>query len=95
MFGGTMEDRTISLLNEDLQDLHEVLEKLKDYQKKQSSLRWNFWRGVFYGFGFFVGTSILVSLLVYGLNHIGADGNTWLGRVLKEVIELFQKKPLT
>jgi len=79
------------LLKDDLHDLHTVLYDLKKSQKKQSSLKWNFWRGVFYGFGFFVGSAILVSLVAYVLRHIGADGDSLLGEFIQGVIQLFQE----
>lgn len=78
------------MLKEDLHELHLILDDMRKYQQKQSSLRWNFWRGVFYGFGFFIGSAILVSALAYVLKHIGADGNTTFGRIIKDVVELFQ-----
>lgn len=49
-------------------DLKESLERLTYYENKLASLKWTFWRGIFYGFGFFVGSVVLAALFIYILS---------------------------
>ena len=76
-----------SLLNQDLRELHSVLADLKKIEQKQTSLRWNFWRGVFYGFGAFIGSVVLTAAVVYFLTHISIDGSTVVGRFINNLIQ--------
>jgi len=46
------------------------LNKLIKLQEKQISLTRNLFRGIFYGFGFFIGSAVLVGLLIYILSLI-------------------------
>lgn len=50
--------------NKDLTKLNKVLHKLEGQLEKQNSLLFNFTRGLIYGLGFILGTTILVSLLI-------------------------------
>ena len=59
--------------------------------KKSNSLGWNFLKGISYGFGFFVGSAILVSILVYCLAFLKIDGNTFSGKVIQKVISTAQQ----
>ena len=60
-----------------LTKLADAVKLLGDNQKKEFSLRWNFWRGVFYGFGFFIGSAILAAILIYILTRFAAGNNAW------------------
>lgn len=51
-------------------DLREAIEKLEASQAKVVSLPWNFYRGIFYGVGFFVGGTLLVGLIIYILTFL-------------------------
>jgi hypothetical protein len=79
------------LLRDDLKQLQNILDDLNKYQKRQASLRWNFWRGVFYGFGFFIGSVLLTAALVYVLGHLGTDGNSVFGRFIENIVETVEK----
>lgn len=76
-----------SLLGQDLRELHTALKSLETLQRKQASLRWNFWRGVFYGFGAFIGSVVLTAAVVYFLTHITIDGSTVVGRFINDLIQ--------
>ena len=49
-------------------ELKQSIDKLRKTQENLVSLKWNFFRGVLYGFGFFVGGTMLVALLIYVLS---------------------------
>jgi hypothetical protein len=49
-------------------ELKKVMEELVIQEKKIASVRWTFVRGIFYGFGAFVGSVFLVALLLYALS---------------------------
>jgi hypothetical protein len=83
-----MDQNSEKLLSDDLRDLHEVLSELKHYWKKQSSLRWNFLRGILYGFGFFIGSAIIAAGVVYFLTHLGLDGNSFLGGLIEKIVNI-------
>lgn len=79
-------------LSDDLRDMHEVLTELKVYWKKQSSLRWNFMRGILYGFGFFIGSVLIAAVLIYLMSHIGVDSNSILGRIINGIMDFVENK---
>ena len=47
-----------------------VITELVETEKKVVSLKWSLFRGVFYGFGVFLGSVILVAFLVWVLSQI-------------------------
>jgi hypothetical protein len=49
-------------------ELREAIEKLNATQTKAMSMSWNFYRGVLYGFGFFIGGTVLIAVIVYILS---------------------------
>lgn len=49
-------------------DLKDAVDKLEAVQEKTVSLPWNFYRGVFYGVGFFVGGTLIVGVIIYVLS---------------------------
>jgi hypothetical protein len=46
-------------------ELQASIEKLNKTETKLASIRWNFARGIVYGFGFFIGGTLLVAILYY------------------------------
>ena len=87
-----MDQNSDKLLSEDLRDLHEVLTEVKMYWKKQSSLRWNFLRGILYGFGFFVGSALIAAGIIYALAHLGLDSNSFLGGFIEKIVNNYQNR---
>ena len=51
-------------------ELKEAINKLEMVEKKAISLKWNFYRGIFYGFGFFVGGTLIVGAIIYILSFL-------------------------
>ncbi|HOX40609.1 MAG TPA: DUF5665 domain-containing protein [bacterium] len=78
-----------SEFHKNLKELHSVLLDMKKYQEKQSSLKWNFWRGIAYGLGFFIGSALLTTILVYILRSIGGEGP--IGQIAQFFTDLFQQ----
>ena len=52
-------------------ELKEAILKLEEVQSKNVSLLQNFYRGIFYGFGFFIGGTLLVGVIIYILTLFG------------------------
>lgn len=71
-------------------ELNESIKTLTKYEKKLASMKWAFWRGVVYGFGFFVGSVILVTALLYVLNKIQPNSNNFLSNFIQKVVETAQ-----
>jgi hypothetical protein len=65
---------------------------IRSLQKKQASLGWNFWRGVFYGFGVFIGSVILVAAVVYVLTRLNIDNNSMIGQLIDRIVSVMQSK---
>jgi len=80
------------MLSQDLRELHDTISELRDFQRKQSSLTWNFWRGIFYGFGFFIGSALIAAGLLYVLSHLGTDSNSFFSRFIRNIVEIVEKK---
>ncbi|MBU1092107.1 hypothetical protein KJ836_00260 [Patescibacteria group bacterium] len=73
-----------------MKDLHDQkLDELIRLQDKQTSLRWNFYRGIFYGFGFFIGSVLLISIVVYILSSINTV--PLIGEYTVKIIEFIQQ----
>lgn len=51
------------------EELKQALERLTNEEKKLASLRYSFWRGVFNGFGIFIGSVVLVAGFLYALSY--------------------------
>lgn len=85
-----MNDNDQKMLSQDLHELHDVISSIKEYQRKQSSLTWNFWRGVIYGFGFFIGSALLAAALIYILTKVGND--SFFGRFIQNIVNIVEKK---
>lgn len=83
-----MEPNSEKMLSEDLRDLHVVLTEVKMYWKKQSSLRWNFIRGILYGFGFFIGSAVVAATLVYILGHLGLRQESFMGGLIEKIVNI-------
>lgn len=67
-------------------ELKYYTKQLARYERNLASLSWNFWRGVIYGFGFFIGSAILAAVLIYVLSKI--QGWAYIGDVIKQIIEI-------
>lgn len=52
-------------MEENNTDLRELVRELSVYEKKLVSLPNSFFRGMFYGLGFFFGSAILVAVIAY------------------------------
>lgn len=68
----------------------EQIGKLIKLQEKQVSLYWNLFRGVIYGFGFFIGSALLVGILVYLLSLV--DAVPILGDFTTRIIDFVQEQ---
>ena len=44
------------------------VDKLIEIEKKNVSLAWSMYRGIFYGLGFFIGGTLLVAFILYVLS---------------------------
>jgi len=85
-----MDKESESLLLKELKDLRVAMIDMGKYWKRQTSLRWNFVRGVIYGLGFFIGSALLTASIIYILTQLaGTDSN--FGRLLENIVELNQK----
>ncbi len=62
-------------IKSETKELAAALHSLAKYKKREISLSWNFWRGVFYGFGLFVGSALLAAILIYVLAALAAGDN--------------------
>lgn len=51
-------------------ELKEALAYLAEQERKTASLRFTFLRGIVYGFGFFIGSILLVALFVWLLSKL-------------------------
>lgn len=54
--------------------------------KKSNSLWWSLLRGIFYGFGFFIGSAILAAAVIYVLSKI--QGWAYIGDAVKKILEI-------
>lgn len=70
-------------------ELIKSLQMLTRYEKKLSSLSWNFLRGIFYGFGFFIGSAILAGVLILILSKI--EGWAYVGNYVHNIMELIRQ----
>lgn len=86
-----MDKESEELLIKELKELRTVLIKVQEYWRKQSSLRWNFFRGILYGLGFFFGSAIIATALVYTLSHLGISGESAFGRMIQKIVETFNQ----
>ena len=55
-------------MGEDNKELKELVKELLVYEKKLVSMSNSFYRGIFYGLGFFIGSAILVAVIIYILS---------------------------
>ncbi|MEI8143418.1 MAG: DUF5665 domain-containing protein [Candidatus Berkelbacteria bacterium] len=78
-------------MQDELRELRSVIHQLNKNEKRQLSLSWHFWRGIFYGFGFFVGSAILATIIVYSLSHLQINENTVIGNFFENVLRLFER----
>ncbi len=69
------------------EDLHKLVKSLVRYEHKLTSLSWNFWRGVVYGLGFFIGSAIVAAIFVYIVSRIFHDSN--LPTQLHDILNIY------
>lgn len=50
---------------EEEKNLKELVVELASYERRISSLWWNFLRGITYGLGFFIGSAIVTAVVIY------------------------------
>ncbi|MFH1088762.1 MAG: DUF5665 domain-containing protein [Patescibacteria group bacterium] len=66
------------------------LDELIKLQEKQVSLRWNFYRGIIYGFGFFVGSVLLIGAVIYILSFINTI--PMIGEFTSQIIDFIESQ---
>lgn len=71
-------------------ELINAIKNLSNYEKKISSLRWNFFRGIIYGFGFFIGSAILAAMMILILSRINTD--SFIGRAIQRIVEVAEEQ---
>lgn len=69
--------------------LNDSLEKLTKATEKSASVRWAFFRGIFYGLGFFIGSAILAAGLIYIFSKI--EGWGFIGNFIGEIMSTSEK----
>lgn len=67
------------------EELIASLKNLARQEQKLASLRWTFYRGIIYGFGFFIGSILLVALFLYILSFF--DTAPVIGRFIKNILD--------
>jgi len=80
------------LLIKELNELRTVLDDVKKYWKMQTSMRWNFLRGIMYGLGFFFGSAIIATAVIYILSHLGINSESSFGRMIQKIVESYNQK---
>jgi len=73
------------------EEYNESIKELIKYEKMIVNPWRNLVRGIFYGFGFFIGSAILAAALIYVLSHLGIDGNNFFSRAIKGIVEAADK----
>lgn len=53
-----------------MQEAESETKRLTRTIQRSNSLSWNFYKGVFYGFGFFIGSAIVVALIIFILDFL-------------------------
>lgn len=71
-------------------DLKESIDTLEKTESKLVSLKWNLYRGIFYGLGFFIGGTILVAFLLYILSFF--DTAPIVGEYVSKVLHFANVK---
>jgi len=69
------------------EELNQSVKVLIRYEQKLASMKWAFLRGVFYGFGFFVGSVILVTIFLYVLNRLHLENDNFLAKIILKIVE--------
>ena len=72
------------------QELKRAITNLTNYEKKLSSLRWAFFRGIIYGLGFFIGSAILAAVLILIMSRINT--NSFFGKAIKNVVDVIEEQ---
>ncbi|MFA4995571.1 MAG: DUF5665 domain-containing protein [Patescibacteria group bacterium] len=69
----------------DDQELKKALVDMAKAQKKSASLWLTFWRGVLYGLGFFIGSAILATVVIYILSKLEGWGT--IGNFIHNIVD--------
>lgn len=70
------------------EDLQKLVKSLVRYEHKLTSLSWNFWRGIVYGLGFFIGSAMIAAILIYILSRVFHDSN--LPSEIRDIIDIYK-----
>jgi len=73
------------------EEYNESIKELIKYEKMIVNPWRNLVRGIFYGFGFFIGSAILAAALIYILSNLGIDGDNFFSRAIKGIVEAADK----
>ncbi|MEK9156332.1 MAG: DUF5665 domain-containing protein [Patescibacteria group bacterium] len=71
------------------EDIIKAIRDLTEQNKRLASLKWNFWRGIVYGFGFSIGSILLVALFLWVLSLF--DTIPVIGRFISTIIETVKR----
>ena len=70
-------------------ELNSDIKKLTKVVNKSNSLWLAFFRGIFYGLGFFIGSAILAAVLIYILSRL--QGWAYIGDVIQKILNIAGK----
>lgn len=70
------------------EDLQKLVKSLVRYEHKLTSLSWNFWRGIVYGLGFFIGSAMIAAILIYILSRVFHNSN--LPSEIRDIIDIYK-----
>lgn len=65
------------------------MKKLTKAINKSNNLWWAFFRGIFYGFGFFVGSAVLAAVLIYLFS--GLKSWSFVGDAIEKILDIVSK----
>lgn len=69
---------------DDKNNLEKSIRELTVYEKRISSVGWTFVRGITYGLGFFIGSAMLTTVLIYILSKF--QGVSGIGKLIQQII---------
>lgn len=73
----------------DEEKLSENIEKLVKIQENLASVWWSFFRGIASGFGFFIGSVIIIAIVIYVLSKI--NSTPVIGGYINEILNQLEK----
>jgi len=63
--------------------------KLTHAINRSNNLWWAFFRGIFYGFGFFIGSAVLATIFIYIFS--GLKSWAYIGDLIEQIINIASK----